>query len=90
MQGGAYGCVLAVLTGLQHIKLVLVVYQLDIRGNCGMVDLSVAVGWMVLEAVSMGGVLDNRKSVAFPHAALLRPHFQNLLFHFSPVVDLWR
>ena len=90
MEGGAYGCVLAVLTGLHHIKLVLVAYQLDIRGNCGMVDLSVAVGWMVLEAVSMGGVLDNRKSVAFPHAALLGPRLQNLLLHFSPVVDLWR
>ena len=51
MEGGAYGCVLAVLIGLHHIKLVLVAYQLDIRGNCGMVDLSVAVGWMVLGAV---------------------------------------
>ena len=54
MEGRAYGCVLTVLTGLHHIKLILIVYQLDSWGFCRMVDLSVAVGWMVLEG--SGGV----------------------------------
>ena len=50
MEGRSYGCVLTILTGLHHIISILVVYKSDSWGNCGVVDLSVAVGWMVLEA----------------------------------------
>ena len=100
----AYGCVLTVLIGLDYIVGIMVVYQLDCWGNCGMVYLGVAVRWMALKAVgvlsmgglnmgglSMGGVLYHWKSVAFPHAALIQPCLlQNLIFHFSAVVDLCR
>ena len=97
---------LTVLIGLHYIVRILVVYQLDCWCFCGMMYLSVAVRWMALQAVgglvnmgglvsvgglSMGGVLYHWKSVAFPHAALIQPCLlQNLLFHFSAVVDLCR
>ena len=88
VEGRSYGCVLTVLTGLHHIKSILVVYKSDSWGNCGVVDLSVAVGWMVLEAG--WGLFYHRQSMAFTHAALFRPCLQNLLLHFFAVVHLRR
>ena len=105
MEDRAYGCVLTVLIGIDYIVGIMVVYQLACRGYCGMMYLGVAVRWVALQFVgglvsmgglcmgglSMGGVLYHWKSVAFPHAALIQPCLlQNLLFHFSAVVDLCR
>ena len=53
-----------------------------------MVDLSVTVGWMVLEAGR--GVLYQWQSMAFTHAALLRLRLQHLLLSFFDVVGLRR
>ena len=74
MEDRAYGCVLTVLIGLHHIVRILVLYQLHSWCFCRVVDFSVAVRWMSLEAVGvrLRGVLDNWQSVAFPHTALLR------------------